>query len=277
MSIILNDFIYDINNESQRTEKINNLHDEFLRLIINSNQNDPYNLGKAIWIAKRAVRDIFASETQKMAVEDGEIYLEKINHYLNKDPLISREANKVITNLIVELESTALTDRLTGVNNRRYFDEKFEQEIDRVNRYKHETFSLIIIDIDHFKNFNDKYGHKTGDDVLKVIANLIKDNKRKSDIVCRYGGEEFCYILPETKLEGAVRLAEKLRNSIEKFPFFVEIDDDGDFTNDIVPITISLGVGEYSPHSSSDAILKKVDQALYRAKDNGRNRVEIAE
>jgi diguanylate cyclase (GGDEF)-like protein len=171
------------------------------------------------------------------------------------------EANK-------ELEEKNTLDELTGLYNRRYYDQKIVAEFRR-SRRNLTPLSLVVIDIDHFKNVNDKYGHVVGDKCLIWIAKKLKNALgRVTDIGCRYGGEEFCLILPETDTKGAISLAEALRSSIEVEIFkFEEIE---------IPITISCGVSTYWQQSEITPveIFTTADQALYKAKENGRNQVQ---
>ncbi len=161
----------------------------------------------------------------------------------------------------LELERSSVTDFLTGIKNRKYFALKLQEEIAIAQRYGR-PFSLILLDIDHFKQVNDKYGHDIGDEVLKEYANLIEKNLRELDILCRTGGEEFAIILPETTLKDAVQVAKKLNRVVREH-------------KKIVPITISLGVVEYQKGESQEDIYKRADTALYKAKNSGRDRVVI--
>ena len=160
-----------------------------------------------------------------------------------------------------ELEKISITDKLTGMYNRRKFDECLNEEVDRARRYA-QNLSLIIIDIDHFKSVNDTYGHQTGDDVLATTAHIITEHIRKIDIAGRYGGEEFVVICPNTDLEQAALVAEKLRAMVAKHTF-----------NVVGQKTISLGVAEFSVEDNPEDLIKKADSALYKAKNEGRNRV----
>jgi diguanylate cyclase len=166
------------------------------------------------------------------------------------------------------LQEMSSTDVLTGLKNRRFFDEQSNQEYVRCFRYQH-PISLIFIDIDHFKKFNDTYGHLIGDEALRTVAALLaKAQMRDSDIVARYGGEEFCILLPETNLDGALAAAERICASIADEPFMVN--------GKRIPLTASLGVTSHIPTSPEyvTQLVQTADQALYNAKDNGRNRVE---
>ncbi len=166
-------------------------------------------------------------------------------------------------------EQQAMYDELTGVYNYRYFMQELEREANRNKRFHH-PFSLLMIDVDHFKEFNDAYGHLEGDRVLRYIAMTIKDNLRATDTIARYGGEEFAVILPRLKKTEAFNIAEKLRIKIE----------DSDFDNKKdkhFRVTISVGVASL-PEDCNDArqLLLQADKALYQAKKGGRNKVCIA-
>lgn len=163
------------------------------------------------------------------------------------------------------LEILALKDELTGLYNRRAFFENAEREFARCRRYN-ETLSFFMIDVDHFKSINDRYGHLFGDEVLKTIAECLLVNHRRSDIVGRYGGEEFCVLLPNTLLENATIKAENLRTFMHQLPFKTQ-------EKEAVHITISIGIGSLRPdHQSIDQIVREADSALYTAKRTGRNR-----
>jgi diguanylate cyclase (GGDEF)-like protein len=157
----------------------------------------------------------------------------------------------------------AFKDGLTGLLNYRAFSETLMAEWDRARRYK-TTFSLMMIDIDHFKRVNDKYGHQAGDTVLTAIANRLQSRLRKSDLMFRYGGEEFMILLPQTGLYKASLLAERIRVVVEKMRFH------GDLA-----VTISIGISQYQDGLTPSDLVKQVDTGLYLAKGKGRNRVEI--
>jgi diguanylate cyclase (GGDEF)-like protein len=166
-----------------------------------------------------------------------------------------------------DLEKLSVTDGLTGLYNHRYFQERLGEEIIRGGQY-HYPVSLIIFDIDHFKRYNDTYGHPMGDEALKKIADILRSTTRKTDIPARYGGEEIAVILPKTDKEKAITVAERMRKAVSKCDF---VQDDGTPTR---KITLSAGVASYP----QDADIKKelvglADKALYAAKDKGRNRV----
>ena len=157
----------------------------------------------------------------------------------------------------------ALHDPLTGLANRLAFDERCEQEMARRRRYS-TPLSLMVLDVDFFKRVNDTYGHKAGDLVLKTIAQLLKHHLRDTDFLARFGGEEFIALLPETELQGALQVAEKLRTEVASCGFH--------YQNQAVPITISIGVTEFREDDGFEAVFERADAALYRAKNEGRNR-----
>ena len=161
-----------------------------------------------------------------------------------------------------QLQLMAFNDSLTGIYNRQRFNEELQKEIQRFKRVK-EPLSLIMFDIDKFKDFNDNFGHQRGDKVLVDICSLISEHIREVDIFARWGGEEFSIILPNTSKEKALLVAQSLRSRIEKFNC-----DDG------LNITASFGVDTIKHEDTLESLEKRVDEALYLAKKNGRNRVE---
>jgi len=163
----------------------------------------------------------------------------------------------------VLLRELSNTDKLTQIANRLYLDTQYVKQMDRAKRYG-TLFSVIMVDIDFFKNVNDKYGHKVGDDILINLVQILKDNTRSLDILGRWGGEEFLIICTETHMAQAKILAEKIRKKIENFDF-----------PEVKHLTCSFGVAEYVSSDKNEDTFKRADQALYNAKNNGRNRVEI--
>jgi len=163
------------------------------------------------------------------------------------------------------LEKELLIDPLTGIYNRRAYDRRIEEELQRYQRY-HRVFSLLVFDVDHFKDINDRYGHSAGDQCLKEIINRVKLILRKSDFLSRYGGEEFVVIVPEINAEGALEVAEKIRATVEQTKFIHK--------SEVVKITISIGLTHIKPGDRvHDQIFSRADRALYNAKQAGRNRV----
>jgi diguanylate cyclase (GGDEF)-like protein len=171
--------------------------------------------------------------------------------------------------LRVRLQRQAIRDPLTGLFNRRYLDEMLRHELQRADRHNHPV-GIIMLDIDHFKQFNDTYGHDGGDVLLREVAAFIQSNTRGEDIACRYGGEEFTLILPGASSEDTARRAEQLREAIAN----IQVRYQGKCLRSV---TISLGVSIYPLHGSNDdTIMKAADSALYQAKAAGRDRVVIA-
>lgn len=168
--------------------------------------------------------------------------------------------------LKMSLEAQAETDGLTGLYNHRIFQERLEYAMAVAGRYG-QPMALLLFDIDHFKKFNDTYGHQVGDLVLRELAAVIRSQLRKPDIPARYGGEEFTIILPETPRQGAIELAERLRSVVEKHPF----PHPG---GDPLSVTVSIGVAAFPDYTEKQKLIEAADQALYRAKEAGRNRVE---
>lgn len=182
------------------------------------------------------------------------------------------QAETAIDNVILheEAERLSITDGLTGVWNRRHFDLRANEEVRRANRFG-EPFSLVLLDVDDFKRINDTAGHQAGDTVLVEIAARITEAVREVDTVARYGGEEFCLLLPRTDVRGACLLAEKVREAVAARPF--ALHDHGRH----VDVTVSVGVATHPLHGDGAApLLTAVDDALYRAKRAGKNRVEVA-
>lgn len=184
-----------------------------------------------------------------------------------------REMQKQLEQSNQELQRLSSLDGLTGIPNRRVFDETIRTEWTRGLR-DHSEISLILIDIDHFKLFNDNYGHQGGDDCLKQVATILdKTATRSADVVARYGGEEFGVILPMTEHKGAMTLAEKMRQAVAELGILHE----GSSTAEHV--TISMGVATMipGPESSIEQFIEMADKALYQAKERGRNQIAFTE
>jgi len=164
-----------------------------------------------------------------------------------------------------KLEYLASTDPLTGAYNRNKFEQGLEAEIGRFYRYKSAPFSVMMLDIDHFKQINDSHGHLSGDMALKAISQAIKEHVRDSDLFARWGGEEFILMLPFTEGDQAAVFAERLREMVRELKI-----------EQLPALTVSIGVAEYRENDSMETLLERADQALYRAKEEGRNRVRIA-
>ncbi len=180
-----------------------------------------------------------------------------------------RKNERTLNELNRRLFDLSIKDDLTDVYNRRYFYEKLEEEIKRSERYK-TVLSLIMVDIDYFKHYNDTHGHQAGDSVLRDVALLLRNNVREQDLVARYGGEEFAIILPETGKQVAGKLAERIRGCLSAQAFyFKETLQSG-------KLTISLGVATFPEDAKSlNDLVETADRALYKAKEKGRNRVAL--
>ena len=165
------------------------------------------------------------------------------------------------------LRELAIRDGLTGLFNHRHFKDVLERELTRAERYDR-PLCMLMLDVDHFKNYNDTHGHPAGDEVLKILADLIVTRLRDVDTSARYGGEEFAVLLPETDRKAGTLVAEDIRAQVENYPF------QGRESQPLGKVTVSLGVAEF-PADSGDAasLVGKSDEALYRAKSQGRNRV----
>ena len=199
--------------------------------------------------------------TKNKDTKEFTIYIEAI--YNKKVKIGYRSICQDITDK-KRLEALSLKDKLTGLYNRNKFDELMILKIEEFNRYQVD-FSIIMIDIDNFKCVNDEYGHDVGDKVLVHIAKILKDNVRISDIVARWGGEEFIIVCEHTNTKKSYIIAENIRKIIEK-EYFEEVEKQ----------TISLGLTQFTKEDSINSIFKRVDNALYKAKSEGKNKTIIA-
>jgi two-component system cell cycle response regulator len=160
----------------------------------------------------------------------------------------------------------AVTDPLTGLYNRRYMETHVRTLVDQAAS-RGRPLAVMMLDIDYFKSINDSWGHDTGDDVLREFAIRIKKSIRGIDLACRYGGEEFVVVMPETDMAVATMVAERLRRAIAGEPFSIQQEARS------IDVTISIGIAELGRDETAAMVLKRADQALYRAKRDGRNRV----
>ena len=173
-------------------------------------------------------------------------------------------------NKISNLYKENITDPLIGIYNRRYFDQSLAGEIERAHKYGMDL-CVLMLDVDHFKNINDSYGHFAGDIVLKKLGKIVKKLLHKTHILARYGGEEFAIITPDTDLDKANRLAEEVRHNVEKAVIILKNDEDYEET---VAVTVSLGVADLcKTDKGNKCLIERADEALYKAKEKGRNRV----
>jgi len=177
-------------------------------------------------------------------------------------------ANKQLETLKAEIEKAkndSLIDFLTGIPNRKAFNQNLNELIHQAKQ-EEQTVCLLMIDVDHFKNFNDQYGHLVGDQVLQYVSNIIKENIRGSDFVSRFGGEEFAVILPNTDLEGAISVAENIQFSINEKSLKLSGSQ-----KKIGKVSVSIGLSQYRLNEPLDDMIDRSDKALYLAKNSGRN------
>lgn len=253
---------------------------EFLKMIMKRNtsirledaENDPRFTD--LPIAYRQVRTLFGVPIKIDSTTVGGLFL--ANKFTNgkftlKDKelilIISYQATVAIENakLYGEVQQLAITDGLTGLLNHKEFHRRLDENIEGSKRYKYEV-ALLMIDIDHFKYFNDTYGHQTGDFVLKTVGHLIKSQTRAADTCARYGGEEFAMILRETDMHQTAILAERIRSTVYTYPF--------KYGTVRSQLSVSIGIAAFPKDAdNAEHLIKKADEALYKAKESGRNMV----
>jgi len=208
-----------------------------------------------------AHRDIHLQKTAQQALQRRNRQLNTLVEQRTRELQV---ANSALQEKVREIERIAEQDALTGVYNRHRFDRVLRQERERASRYG-TPLSLIILDIDYFKQVNDRYGHTVGDRVLVAVAQHIQRSIREHDVLTRWGGEEFAIVAPDIPLEAARGLTEKLRGLLEQS---VLVDDIG--------VTCSFGVAQFDGTEDVDSLIRRADRALYQAKEGGRNRVVLA-
>lgn len=220
---------------------------------------------------------VAAEDTRLLAVDDETFWaMVAASHEFAVNLLLVltarvRANNTVLTKnarLQRQLEREALFDGLTGLRNRRWLDQKFPR-LARRSRMSGEPLSLLVIDVDHFKRFNDRYGHAAGDIVLRTVGSLVTECLRPTDVPARYGGEEIVVILPDTDLQGARSAAERVRSAVR------DCELRGADGTDLGRLTVSIGVAELSSGEDHASLFARADAALYRAKHAGRDRVEL--
>lgn len=204
-----------------------------------------------------------------------------VNDYLvrpiDRNELIARVRTQVrrkryaesLRNNVEQAIEMAVVDALTGLHNRRYFDMHLSSLLDQAAQ-ESKPLSLLVLDIDFFKKINDTYGHDAGDEILRALAGRMRRAVRSVDLVCRLGGEEFVIVMPETAIDVAGRVAERVRRAVEAEPFNVK---DGQMA---VPVTVSIGIADRGSDANPDFIYKSADKALYESKSTGRNKVTLA-
>jgi diguanylate cyclase (GGDEF)-like protein len=193
------------------------------------------------------------------------IYLDEKKIYFKEFKSLVTVINSMIKNRIKnekKLEELTNKDPLTGAYNRRYFYD-ISQKLIAISKREHKPLSLAIIDIDNFKNINDTYGHDIGDEVIKALVNSINESIRESDILVRFGGEEFIILLPNISIEQTSIVMEKVRNNVQQLKL----------QGSTISFTISGGVSEYIDTDTIDTIVKRADENLYKAKKSGKNKI----
>jgi two-component system cell cycle response regulator len=264
--------------------ELENLHDFVPDLVIISCQldsADPLRIGtmmRSRELTKNAVLMLLAEEENlKIVIKGIEIGFNDYFLYpVDQSELIARVKTQLRRkwyqdDLRSELEERidlSIKDALTGVFNRRYFDIHIRQMIAKVN-HAGQRMCMIMLDMDHFKEVNDNYGHQAGDEVLKALAHILKSNLRLTDLIARYGGEEFVILLNITDVNEAIEIANRILHEISSYPFMISDYD--------LPIykACSMGIAEYKHNENVEAFINRVDDALYSAKESGRNRIVI--
>lgn len=280
MMLMLSDKISAVYHGNRSAEKIH----EIKELVSDRYQVDETQIETMIdAVAERSIQAMSLFEIDPGKMKPFSIMLQEANEELGKLNLSYeylvielKQAKETAEKLAGELKAAneklrglAYRDGLTGLFNHRYFQDFIEKELTKAIRYER-AFSLIMLDIDHFKKINDEYGHPAGDTVLKAISKMIEQTVRKCDVVSRYGGEEFTIVLPETTLKGAVILAERLRKIVEQL--VIKVNDDG------IRLTVSLGLTVWEPGlavTKKAEIIDAADRALYKSKNTGRNKVSF--
>lgn len=211
-----------------------------------------------------ALRDF---KQQSATPSDGESLALQLQALANKVQEMEKSDEDVRKQLEAE-KQRALTDALTGLPNREAYNERSYQEMLRWQRYQH-PLTMAVIDIDFFKKINDNYGHQTGDKVLKIVSSAVAKRLREVDFMARFGGEEFVILLPETGADNALLMLNRIREGLAKAPFR--------YKDQKISITVSIGIAEFKEGDTTETIFEKADQALYKAKETGRNKCIVAD
>lgn len=209
----------------------------------------------------KALMEDVAKDTAKMLEQ---------NHQLEAQLDKSAQAMEILKKDLERVKREAMTDGLTGISNRKSFDKQIALITERTNEGG-EGFTLLLLDIDHFKSFNDNYGHQVGDQVLRLVAKTLTDGIKGRDFAARYGGEEFAIILPASDVRAGVVVGDNLRKALETKEIINRANGEA-----LGRITMSVGVAEYKKGEAIEDLINRADGALYTAKDNGRNQVAAA-
>lgn len=259
-----------IGNEKKRYKDIFNIEEAEINEIISKVTSEIKEIASNLNIDMDENID-YAKILQKANIELGKINLsiEQANRELKRVIEEKTELANKLKELNKRLERQAITDGLTGIFNHRFFYEVLNKNFAESKRHNY-MLSCIMIDIDYFKIFNDTFGHKMGDQILMNVADIIEKSVREEDIVARYGGEEFVALLPQTSKEMALIVAERIRRNVERTAFLEKFSGG--------EVTVSLGVATYAGYKNWDSgniLVEESDKALYKSKENGRNRVEV--
>jgi diguanylate cyclase (GGDEF)-like protein len=254
-------------------EKLIELFDDEMAAVVphdhlsyqNQDENIKFDIGKTARHSSTYSLVLFGKNMGELTISRNSKFVDVEIHKIESliSALIYPLRNALLYKQAVE---KAYSDPLTGLNNRAAFDKSIEQEIDLAKRHGH-TLSLMMLDLDRFKQINDNYGHIVGDAVLKSFADCIMECMRSSDIVFRYGGEEFVILLRNTQIAGAQLLAERMRKNVEEMKF--------DYNNIKLNISVSIGLAELQEDDDRLKLVERADALLYKAKESGRNRVEV--
>jgi diguanylate cyclase len=219
-------------------------------------------------VATRLESVMRAMDTHQLSEQQRQVAMEQHLTTLEQRIHAMEEQSAAMEQQMVEQRRLALVDILTQLPNRSAYEERLAYEVDRWQRYRR-PLALAICDIDYFKAINDKFGHLAGDKVLKILARTLRARLRRTDFIARYGGEEFVVLLPETELHEALKAVEMIREAVASCPFH--------FREQPLQITLSAGIASFGDGDDATAVFERADRALYRAKECGRNRCELAE
>jgi len=226
--------------------------DAYERLYLFTHMHDSFAIGEfAVFLPAFLAMGFILLSYQKIQQLESEIAKRK-------------EVEEALRNSEKNYKALSITDDLTQLYNSRHFHEKLKTEIDRTARY-HRPLSLLLMDIDDFKHYNDAYGHLEGNKVLASLGKVIRGGLRSADSGFRYGGEEFTVILPETDLDGSIKVAERIRKVFEAEIFYPKPDE-------AAHSTVSIGVSQYQSKEAQNHFVKRTDNAMYEAKKEGKNR-----
>lgn len=251
IDIVITDIMMPGMNGLELTDRIKSNYD--IDVIVITGYTEDYSYEEAI---KKGASDIVFKPVRF------EELLLRIKRVLRERKL-THERNEMVH----KLKKLAITDGLTNLYNSRKFYEQLEKEVERFHRYKH-PLSLMMFDIDHFKKFNDTYGHLEGDKVLIRVAKIINSTLRTMDTAYRYGGEEFTIILPETSASEAEYVASRVKEKLENKAHITE-------SGESVSVTASIGLTEYKPTENIHSFVNRADKAMYTSKENGRNQITV--